>query len=113
RDSGRVTDRGQAQIVQVGTRPTVRRVETDFTRVYEADPNRPLNERHVKQAGIKQETTYTKNYVLNTETGEVTEQVETSQITRPARQEIVQVGTRPTTETTSRTLPTRYEADIT
>ncbi|HFI0237705.1 TPA: ZmpA/ZmpB/ZmpC family metallo-endopeptidase, partial [Streptococcus suis] len=111
RDNGRVTDRGQEQIVQVGTKPAIRRVETDFTRVYEADPNRILNEQYTKQAGIKQETTYTKNYVLNTETGAVTEQAETSQITRPARQEIVQVGTRPTIETTSRTLPTRYEAD--
>ncbi|HEM4293615.1 TPA: G5 domain-containing protein [Streptococcus suis] len=103
----------QNRIIKVGTKPAVRRVETDFTRVYEADPNRSLNERHVKQSGIKQETTYTKNYVLNTETGTVTEQAETSQVTRSARQEIVQVGTRPTTETTSRVLPTRYEADIT
>ncbi|HFU3984112.1 TPA: ZmpA/ZmpB/ZmpC family metallo-endopeptidase, partial [Streptococcus suis] len=113
RDNGRVTDSGQEQIVQVGTLPTVRRVETDFTRVYEADSNRRLNEQHIKQVGIKQETTYTKNYVLNTETGAVTEQAETSQITRPGRQETVQVGTRPTTETTSRILATRYEADIT
>ncbi|HFI0634446.1 TPA: ZmpA/ZmpB/ZmpC family metallo-endopeptidase [Streptococcus suis] len=113
RDNGHVTDSGQAQIVQVGTMPTVRRVETDFTRVYEADSNRRLNEQHIKQVGIKQETTYTKNYVLNTETGAVTEQAETSQITRPGRQETVQVGTRPTTETTSRILATRYEADIT
>ncbi|HEL1651892.1 TPA: G5 domain-containing protein [Streptococcus suis] len=103
----------QNRIIKVGTKPAVRRVETDFTRVYEADPNRSLNERHVKQSGIKQETTYTKNYVLNTETGEVREQAETRQVTRFARQEIVQVGTRPTTETTSRVLPTRYEADIT
>ncbi|HFH9838495.1 TPA: ZmpA/ZmpB/ZmpC family metallo-endopeptidase [Streptococcus suis] len=103
----------QNRIIRVGTRPTVRRVETDFTRVYEADPNRILNEQYTKQTGVKQETTYTKNYVLNTETGAVTEQAETSQITRPARQEIVQVGTRPTTETVSRTLPTRYEADNT
>ncbi|HEM3702871.1 TPA: G5 domain-containing protein [Streptococcus suis] len=103
----------QNRIIKVGTKPAVRRVETDFTRVYEADPNRTLNERHIKQVGVKQETTYTKNYVLNTETGVVTEQVETSQVTRPARQEIVQVGTRPTTESVSRTLPTRYEADIT
>ncbi|HEM6288183.1 TPA: G5 domain-containing protein [Streptococcus suis] len=103
----------QNRIIKVGTKPAVRRVETDFTRVYEADSNRSLNERHVKQSGIKQETTYTKNYVLNTETGTVTEQAETSQVTRSARQEIVQVGTRPTTETTSRVLPTRYEADIT
>ncbi|HEM6016935.1 TPA: G5 domain-containing protein [Streptococcus suis] len=101
----------QNRIIKVGTKPAVRRVETDFTRVYEADPNRSLNERHVKQSGIKQETTYTKNYVLNTETGAVTEQAETSQVTRTGRQEIVQVGTRPTTETTSRVLPTRYEAD--
>ncbi|HFU4463635.1 TPA: ZmpA/ZmpB/ZmpC family metallo-endopeptidase [Streptococcus suis] len=111
RDNGRVTDRGQAQIVQVGTQPTVRRVEADFTRVYEADPNRPLNEQYTKQTGVKQETTYTKNYILDTETGIVREQAETSQVTRTARQEIVQVGTRPTTETVSRTLPTRYEAD--
>ncbi|HEM5502761.1 YSIRK-type signal peptide-containing protein [Streptococcus suis] len=101
----------QNRIIKVGTKPAVRRVETDFTRVYETDPNRTLNERHVKQSGIKQETTYTKNYVLNTETGEVREQAETSQVTRSARQEIIQVGTRPTTETTSRVLPTRYEAD--
>ncbi|HEP1792920.1 TPA: G5 domain-containing protein [Streptococcus suis] len=103
----------QNRIIKVGTKPAVRRVETDFTRVYEADPNRSLNEQFTKQSGIKQETTYTKNYVLNTETGTVTEQAETSQVTRSARQEIVQVGTRPTTETTSRVLPTRYEADIT
>ncbi|HFI0035720.1 TPA: ZmpA/ZmpB/ZmpC family metallo-endopeptidase [Streptococcus suis] len=107
----KVVRAAQNRIIKVGTKPVVRRVETDFTRVYEADPNRSLNERHVKQSGIKQETTYTKNYVLNTETGEVREQVETRQVTRFARQEIVQVGTRPTTETTSRVLPTRYEAD--
>ncbi|HEL1619346.1 TPA: G5 domain-containing protein, partial [Streptococcus suis] len=101
----------QNRIIKVGTKPVVRRVETDFTRVYEADPNRRLNEQYTTQSGIKQETTYTKNYVLNTETGEVSEQAETSQVTRSARQEIVQVGTRPTTETTSRVLPTRYEAD--
>ncbi|HEM4768162.1 TPA: G5 domain-containing protein, partial [Streptococcus suis] len=89
----------QNRIIKVGTKPVVRRVETDFTRVYEADPNRSLNERHVKQSGIKQETTYTKNYVLNTETGAVTEQAETSQVTRSARQEIVQVGTRPVDRT--------------
>ncbi|HFU4450703.1 TPA: ZmpA/ZmpB/ZmpC family metallo-endopeptidase [Streptococcus suis] len=111
RDTGRVTDSGQEQIVQVGTKPVVRRVETDFTRVYEADPNRSLNEQFTKQSGIKQETTYTTNYVLNIETGVVTEQAETRQVTRTGRQEIVQVGTRPTTETTSRVLPTRYEAD--
>ncbi|HEL2140176.1 TPA: G5 domain-containing protein [Streptococcus suis] len=103
----------QNRIIKVGTKPAVRRVETDFTRVYEADPNRSLNEQHIKQSGIKQETTYTKNYVLNTETGAVTEQAETSQVTRSARQEIVQVGTRPTTETISRNLATRYEADST
>ncbi|HEM2548175.1 TPA: G5 domain-containing protein, partial [Streptococcus suis] len=103
----------QNRIIKVGTKPVVRRVETDFTRVYEADPNRSLNERHVKQSGVKQETTYTKNYVLNTETGEVREQAEISQVTRSARQEIVQVGTRPTTETISRNLATRYEADST
>ncbi|HFI0703354.1 TPA: ZmpA/ZmpB/ZmpC family metallo-endopeptidase [Streptococcus suis] len=101
----------QNRIIRVGTKPAVRRVETDFTRVYEADPNRILNEQYTKQTGVKQETTYTKNYVLNTETGAVTEQAETSQVTRTGRQEIVQVGTRPTTETVSRTLPTRYEAD--
>ncbi|MFM0899045.1 ZmpA/ZmpB/ZmpC family metallo-endopeptidase [Streptococcus suis] len=101
----------QNRIIRVGTKPAVRRVETDFTRVYEADPNRILNEQYTKQTGVKQETTYTKNYVLNTETGAVTEQAETSQVTRTARQEIVQVGTRPTTESVSRTLPTRYEAD--
>ncbi|HEP1832488.1 TPA: G5 domain-containing protein [Streptococcus suis] len=101
----------QNRIIKVGTKPAVRRVETDFTRVYEADPNRILNEQYTKQTGVKQETTYTKNYVLNTETGAVTEQAETSQVTRTGRQEIVQVGTRPTTETVSRTLPTRYEAD--
>ncbi|HEM6334326.1 TPA: G5 domain-containing protein [Streptococcus suis] len=89
----------QNRIIKVGTKPAVRRVETDFTRVYEADSNRSLNERHVKQSGIKQETTYTKNYVLNTETGTVTEQAETSQVTRSARQEIVQVGTRPVDRT--------------
>ncbi|WP_029185372.1 ZmpA/ZmpB/ZmpC family metallo-endopeptidase [Streptococcus suis] len=89
----------QNRIIKVGTKPAVRRVETDFTRVYEADPNRSLNERHVKQSGIKQETTYTKIYVLNTETGAVTEQAETSQVTRSARQEIVQVGTRPVDRT--------------
>ncbi|HEL2334300.1 TPA: G5 domain-containing protein [Streptococcus suis] len=89
----------QNRIIKVGTKPAVRRVETDFTRVYEADPNRSLNERHVKQSGIKQETTYTKNYVLNTETGEVREQAETRQVTRFARQEIVQVGTRPVDRT--------------
>ncbi|HFI0102603.1 TPA: ZmpA/ZmpB/ZmpC family metallo-endopeptidase [Streptococcus suis] len=103
----------QNRIIKVGTKPAVRRVETDFTRVYEADPNRSLNEQYTKQSGIKQETTYTKNYVLNTETGEVREQAETSQVTRSARQEIVQVGTRPTTETISRNLATRYEADST
>ncbi|WP_161949279.1 ZmpA/ZmpB/ZmpC family metallo-endopeptidase [Streptococcus suis] len=103
----------QNRIIKVGTKPVVRRVETDFTRVYEADPNRSLNEQYTKQFGIKQETTYTKNYVLNTETGAVTEQAETSQVTRSARQEIVQVGTRPTTETISRNLATRYEADST
>ncbi|MFM0790268.1 ZmpA/ZmpB/ZmpC family metallo-endopeptidase [Streptococcus suis] len=103
----------QNRIIKVGTKPAVRRVETDFTRVYEADPNRSLNEQYTKQFGIKQETTYTKNYVLNTETGAVTEQAETSQVTRSARQEIVQVGTRPTTETISRNLATRYEADST
>ncbi|HEM2814558.1 TPA: G5 domain-containing protein [Streptococcus suis] len=101
----------QNRIIRVGTKPAVRRVETDFTRVYEADPNRILNEQYTKQTGVKQETTYTKNYVLNTETGAVTEQAETRQVTRFARQEIVQVGTHPTTETTSRVLPTRYEAD--
>ncbi|HEM3661957.1 TPA: G5 domain-containing protein [Streptococcus suis] len=103
----------QNRIIKVGTKPAVRRVETDFTRVYEADPNRSLNEQYTKQSGIKQETTYTKSYVLNTETGAVTEQAETSQVTRSARQEIVQVGTRPTTETISRNLATRYEADST
>ncbi|WP_161941046.1 hypothetical protein, partial [Streptococcus suis] len=92
----------QNRIIKVGTKPVVRRVETDFTRVYEADPNRNLNEQYTKQTGIKQETTYTKNYILNTETGEVREQAETSQVTRTARQEIVQVGTRPTTETICR-----------
>ncbi|HEL2737895.1 TPA: G5 domain-containing protein [Streptococcus suis] len=107
----KVVRAAQNRIIKVGTKPVVRRVETDFTRVYEADPNRSLNEQHIKQSGIKQETTYTKNYVLNTETGTVTEQAETSQVTRTGRQEIVQVGTRPTTETTSRVLPTRYEAD--
>ncbi|HEM4952862.1 TPA: G5 domain-containing protein [Streptococcus suis] len=89
----------QNRIIKVGTKPAVRRVETDFTRVYEADPNRSLNEQFTKQSGIKQETTYTKNYVLNTETGTVTEQAETSQVTRSARQEIVQVGTRPVDRT--------------
>ncbi|HFI0467176.1 TPA: ZmpA/ZmpB/ZmpC family metallo-endopeptidase [Streptococcus suis] len=106
-----VVKAAQNRMIKVGTKPAVRRVETDFTRVYEADPNRILNEQYTKQTGIKQETTYTKNYVLNTETGAVTEQAETSQVTRTGRQEIVQVGTRPTTETVSRTLPTRYEAD--
>ncbi|HEM6434887.1 TPA: G5 domain-containing protein [Streptococcus suis] len=106
-----VVKAAQNRMIKVGTKPAVRRVETDFTRVYEADPNRILNEQYTKQIGIKQETTYTKNYVLNTETGAVTEQAETSQVTRTGRQEIVQVGTRPTTETVSRTLPTRYEAD--
>ncbi|NQG97241.1 YSIRK-type signal peptide-containing protein [Streptococcus suis] len=108
----KVVRAAQNRIIKVGTKPVVRRVETDFTRVYEADPNRSLNEQYTKQSGIKQETTYTKNYVLNTETGEVREQAETSQVTRFARQEIVQVGMRPTTETISRILPTRYEADI-
>ncbi|HFU4459677.1 TPA: ZmpA/ZmpB/ZmpC family metallo-endopeptidase [Streptococcus suis] len=106
-----VVKAAQNRMIKVGTKPAVRRVETDFTRVYEADPNRILNEQYTKQTGIKQETTYTKNYVLNAETGAVTEQAETSQVTRTGRQEIVQVGTRPTTESVSRTLPTRYEAD--
>ncbi|HFI0385150.1 TPA: ZmpA/ZmpB/ZmpC family metallo-endopeptidase [Streptococcus suis] len=89
----------QNRRVKVGIKPESRIVETPFQTVYEADSSRQLDARHTRQEGVNQQITYTKTYRLNSETGQVTAQPETSRVTRQGQHQIIQVGTRPTERT--------------
>ncbi|MGU8020702.1 ZmpA/ZmpB/ZmpC family metallo-endopeptidase [Streptococcus suis] len=89
----------QNRRVKVGIKPESRIVETPFQTVYEADSSRQLDARHTRQEGVNQQITYTKTYSMNSETGQVTAQPETSRVTRQGQNKIIQVGTRPTERT--------------
>ncbi|WP_161948661.1 ZmpA/ZmpB/ZmpC family metallo-endopeptidase [Streptococcus suis] len=89
----------QNRRVKVGIKPGSRIVETPFQTVYEADSSRQLDARHTRQEGVNQQITYTKTYSMNSETGQVTAQPETSRVTRQGQNKIIQVGTRPTERT--------------
>ncbi|HEM3670325.1 TPA: G5 domain-containing protein [Streptococcus suis] len=89
----------QNRRVKVGIKPENRIVETPFQTVYEADSSRQLDARHTRQEGVNQQITYTKTYSMNSETGQVTAQPETSRLTRQGQNKIIQVGTRPTERT--------------
>ncbi|MEK0400925.1 ZmpA/ZmpB/ZmpC family metallo-endopeptidase [Streptococcus suis] len=89
----------QNRRVKVGIKPESHIVETPFQTVYEADSSRQLDARHTRQEGVNQQITYTKTYRLNSETGQVTAQPETSRVTRQGQNKIIQVGTRPTERT--------------
>ncbi|HFU3967048.1 TPA: ZmpA/ZmpB/ZmpC family metallo-endopeptidase [Streptococcus suis] len=86
----------QNRRVKVGIKPESRIVETPFQTVYEADSSRQLDTRHTRQEGVNQQITYTKTYSMNSETGQVTAQPETSRVTRQGQHQIIQVGTQPT-----------------
>ncbi|HFI2437365.1 TPA: ZmpA/ZmpB/ZmpC family metallo-endopeptidase [Streptococcus suis] len=86
----------QNRRVRVGIKPESRIVETPFQIVYEADSSRQLDARHTRQEGVNQQITYTKTYSMNSGTGQVTAQPETSRVTRQGQHQIIQVGTQPT-----------------
>jgi len=66
----------------------------DITEERKDDPELPKGKEVVEDAGEQGETTVTKTYEVNPETGELTNPVEKTEITKAMRQKVILVGTK-------------------
>lgn len=66
----------------------------DITEERKDDPELPKGKEEVEDAGEQGETTVTKTYEVNPETGELTNPTEKTEVTKPMRQKVILVGTK-------------------
>lgn len=66
----------------------------EITEVKKDAPELPKGKEVVEEAGEQGETTVTKTYEVNSETGELTNPTEKTEVTKPMRQKVILVGTK-------------------
>lgn len=66
----------------------------DITEERKDDPELPKGKEEVQSEGEQGETTVTKTYEVNPETGELTNPTEKTEVTKPMRQKVILVGTK-------------------
>ena len=70
----------------------------DITEERKDDPELPKGKEEVEDAGEQGETTVTKTYEVNPETGELTNPTEKTEVTKAMRQKVILVGTKEDTQ---------------
>ncbi|WP_415745270.1 ZmpA/ZmpB/ZmpC family metallo-endopeptidase [Streptococcus pseudopneumoniae] len=70
----------------------------DITEERKDDPELPKGKEEVQSEGEQGETTVTKTYEVNPETGELTNPTEKTEVTKPMRQKVILVGTKEDTQ---------------
>lgn len=66
----------------------------EITELRKDNPELPKGKEEVEDAGEQGETTVTKTYEVNPETGELTNPTEKTEVTKPMRQKVILVGTK-------------------
>ena len=116
--TGNVTEGGTNQVrtdmaqrvVRKGTKPKIVETPIDFTTRYEKDGAKPKDENTDFVNGVPGKTITTTTYMLDPDTGKVTENPSTSKIEEPVNK-IVKVGAKDEIEVTPIEMVTRYERD--
>lgn len=116
--TGNVTEGGTNQVrtdmaqrvVRKGTKPKIVETPIDFTTRYEKDGAKPKGENTDFVNGVPGKTITTTTYMLDPDTGKVTENPSTSKIEEPVNK-IVKVGAKDEIEVTPIEMVTRYERD--
>ena len=99
------------EVIQVGTKPVTKESATPFKTIYEEDKELEAGKKVTKQEGSAGSGTIVTTYTLNKETGEVTPKEEKSD--KPAQDQIIKVGTKPTVVETKTAYETIEEKDPT
>ena len=99
------------EVIQVGTKPVTKESANPFKTIYEEDKELEAGKKVTKQEGSAGSGTIVTTYTLNKQTGEVTPKEEKSD--KPAQNQIVKVGTKPTVVETKIPYKTIEEKDPT
>ena len=99
------------EVIQVGTKPVTKESATPFKTIYEEDKELEAGKKVTKQEGSAGAGTIVTTYTLNKQTGEVTPKEEKSD--KPAQDQIIKVGTKPTVVETKTAYETIEEKDPT
>lgn len=99
------------EVIQVGTKPVTKESATPFKTIYEEDKELEAGKKVTKQEGSAGSGTIVTTYTLNKQTGEVTPKEEKSD--KPAQDQIIKVGTKPTVVETKTAYETIEEKDPT
>ena len=99
------------EVIQVGTKPVTKESATPFKTIYEEDKELEAGKKVTKQEGSAGSGTIVTTYTLNTKTGEVTPKETKSD--KPAQDQIIKVGTKPTVDETKIPYQTIEEKDPT
>ena len=99
------------EVIQVGTKPVTKESATPFKTIYEEDKELEAGKKVTKQEGSAGAGSIVTTYTLNKQTGEVTPKEEKSD--KPAQDQIIKVGTKPTVVETKIPYKTIEEKDPT
>ncbi|CAM1663730.1 hypothetical protein SMIE22_06710 [Streptococcus mitis] len=100
----------EQKVVRVGVKPKVEETPIPFETTYERDDSIPNGEERETVKGVDGKTVKKTTYTMNPDTGVVTQNEPTTEITDPVTR-VVKVGTQPKVERTEIPFPTRYERD--
>lgn len=98
------------KVVRVGVKPKVEETPIPFETTYERDDSIPNGEERETVKGVDGKTVKKTTYTMNPDTGVVTQNEPTSEITDPVTR-VVKVGTQPKVDVTPVPSPKRYEKD--
>lgn len=98
------------KVVRVGVKPKVEETPIPFPTRYERDDSVPNGQEVETVKGVDGKTVKKTTYTMNPDTGVVTQNEPTSEITDPVTR-VVKVGTQPTETVTPIPSPKRYEKD--
>ncbi|CAM1664035.1 G5 domain-containing protein [Streptococcus mitis] len=98
------------KVVRVGVKPKVEETPIPFKTTYERDDSIPNGQEVETVKGVDGKTVKKTTYTMNPDTGVVTQNEPTTEITDPVTR-VVKRGTQPKVERTEIPFPTRYERD--
>lgn len=98
------------KVVRVGVKPKVEETPIPFPTRYERDDSIPNGEERETVKGVDGKTVKKTTYTMNPDTGVVTQNEPTTEITDPVTR-VVKVGTQPKVDVTPVPSPKRYEKD--
>lgn len=98
------------KVVRVGVKPKVEETPIPFPTRYERDDSIPNGEERETVKGVDGKTVKKTTYTMNPDTGVVTPNEPTTEITDPVTR-VVKVGTQPKVDVTPVPSPKRYEKD--